>query len=105
MSNISDNPSPSVISHDLRMEDDSVREAALTNIASSIVDRHIDLATVFRATLVGEGDDGAADGGGGNSAADGAEIDDDGDDVATGHTKDGDDGGGGGSLYDCTCEG
>ena len=106
MSNISDNPNPSVISHDLWMEDDSVRKEALANIASSIIDRHIDLATMLRVTLVvGNGNDGAEiddggdaaadDEGGRDNVADGAEIDDG--DVAMGHTK----GGGGGSLYDC----
>ena len=82
-----------LISYDLWMEDDSVRETALTNIASSIVDRYIHLATVFRATLVVGDDDGAAYGGGyDDDAACGGGN---GGDGAAGGDDDDNDGGGG----------
>ena len=111
MSHISDMPSDSAISHDLWMEDDSVRKSALMDIASSIVDRHIDLATEFCGqptvgdggnidTLVGGGDhdgDEDGDGGGGDGAKDGDGVEDRGD-VATDLV------GGSGSVYDYTCE-
>ena len=110
MSHISDMPSDSAISHDLWMEDDSVRKSALMDIASSIVDRHIDLATEFCGqptvgdggnidTLVGGGDhDGDEDGDG---AKDGDGVEDRGD-VATDLGGGGD--GGSGSVYDYTRE-
>ncbi len=47
MSHINDIPSDSVIFHDLWMEDDSVRKSALMNIASSVVEKHVDLAAEF----------------------------------------------------------
>ena len=47
MSCINDVPSDSTLSPDLWMEDDSVRKSALMNIASAIIDKHIDLATMF----------------------------------------------------------
>ena len=115
MSHISDMPSDSAISHDLWMEDDSVTKSALMDIASSIVDRHIDLATEFCGqptmgddgnidTLVGGGDhdgDEDGDGGGGDGAKDGDGVEDRGD-VATDLVGGGD--GGSGSVYDCTRE-
>ncbi len=47
MSHINDIPSDSIIFHDLWMEDDSVRKSALMNIASSVVEKHVDLAAEF----------------------------------------------------------
>ena len=44
---INDVPSDSILSPDLWMEDDSVRKSALMNIVSAIIDKHIDLATMF----------------------------------------------------------
>ena len=40
-------PSDSILSPDLWMEDDSVRKFALMDVASAIIDKHIDLATMF----------------------------------------------------------
>lgn len=50
MSVLNDMPLHSVLSHDLWMEDDSERKSALTEIAGSIVDKHIDLATKFNSS-------------------------------------------------------
>ena len=47
MSALDDMPLHSVVSHDLWMEDDSKRKSALAEIASSIVDKHVNLATEF----------------------------------------------------------
>ena len=48
------------------MEDDSVREAALTTLTSTIMDRVIEQATLYSATPVVGG--GGADGGGDDGA-------------------------------------
>ena len=47
MSCVNDVPSDSIQSPDLWMEDDSVRKSALMDVASAIIDKHIDLATMF----------------------------------------------------------
>ena len=47
MSCINDVPSDSILSPALWMEDDSVRKSALMDVASAIIDKHIDLATMF----------------------------------------------------------
>ena len=116
MSDINGMPSDSAISHTLGddsvlantlwMEDDSVREEALSNIASLIIDSHIDLATVFRASpAVSGGDDAgddATDGGGGGSATHDAECTegDGGGDAGDGAT---DGGSGGSATHDAEC--
>lgn len=45
MSSITDAPNDTILSPDLWMEDDSVRKSALIDVASAIVDKHIDLST------------------------------------------------------------
>lgn len=47
MSSMDDLPLPSVVSHDIWMEDDEVRRSVLHNIAEHIVTQHVDLATTF----------------------------------------------------------
>ena len=47
MSCINDVPSDSILSPDLWMKDDSVRKSALIDVASAIIDKHIDLALTF----------------------------------------------------------
>lgn len=57
MSALDDTPLHSVISHGLWMEDDTVRRSALTEIASSIVDKHVDLAAEFASVSEFDGDE------------------------------------------------
>ena len=47
MSDLEGSPLPSLVSPDLWMEDDSVRQSTLMKIASAIVDQHVDLVTEF----------------------------------------------------------
>ena len=47
MSDLEGSPLPSLVSPDLWMEDDSVRQSTLMKIASAIVDQHVDLVTKF----------------------------------------------------------
>lgn len=48
MSSMNDQPSSSIISQDVWMEDDEERKRILHDISSAIVDLHVDLATVFK---------------------------------------------------------
>ena len=47
MSSTSDLPDESMISHDIWMEDDTVRHDTIMDIASNIVKAHVDLSTTF----------------------------------------------------------
>lgn len=47
MSSITDLPDERIVSHDIWMEDDSVRYSVLMDIASHIVEEHVDLSTTY----------------------------------------------------------
>ena len=48
MSSLHDRPLPSIVSHDIWMEDDNVRHTVLQDIAEHVVTEHVDLATIFK---------------------------------------------------------
>lgn len=48
MSALDSQPLPTVVSPDIWMLDDATRRSVLTEISTSIVDKHVDLATEFR---------------------------------------------------------
>ena len=48
MSSLNDMPLSSVLSHDLWIQDDEVRRKILNDIASHVVNQHVDLAIVFK---------------------------------------------------------
>ena len=50
MSSLDDIPPDSVISHDMWMEDDSKRKSVLTEISSSLVNKHVDLEAEFHSS-------------------------------------------------------
>ena len=39
---------PSIVSHDIWMEDENVRHTVLQDIAEHVVTEHVDLATIFK---------------------------------------------------------
>lgn len=51
MSSFDDMPLSSIISHDVWLEDDAVREKILNDVSRHIVDQYVDLATEFKAPL------------------------------------------------------
>ena len=48
MSSQHDRPLPSIVLHDIWMEDDNVRHTVLQDIAEHFVTEHVDLATIFK---------------------------------------------------------
>ena len=48
MKSLDDKPLPSIVPHELWMEDDDTRRQKLEEIAAHIIDEHVDLATVFK---------------------------------------------------------
>ena len=48
MSSLHDGPLPSIVSHDIWMEDDNVRHRVFQDIAEHVVTEHVDLATIFK---------------------------------------------------------
>lgn len=48
MSSVDDMPSSAIISHDIWMEDDSVRRKVLEDVSSYVVNQHVDLSTSFK---------------------------------------------------------
>ena len=47
MSSLYDRPLPSIVSHDIRMEDYNVRHTVLLDIAEHVVTEHVDFATIY----------------------------------------------------------
>ena len=48
MTSLHDRPLPSIVLHDIWMEDDNVRHTVLQDIAEDVVTEHVDLATIFK---------------------------------------------------------
>ena len=48
ISSFDEMPPESIVSHDIWMDDDAVRKQVLEGIASSVVNQHVQLSTVFK---------------------------------------------------------